>query len=136
MNRLPGRIAALDVCGSIALVDVQVGERSYAATVLGDGEAVAGWQVGAAVALLFKETEVALAKNLSGMISLRNRLKGVVTAVEYGQVLSKVIFEVDGRSISSIITTRSCKALQLAVGDEIEGLVKANEMTVVPDGPT
>jgi len=136
MNRLPGRIAALDVCGSIALVDVQVGERSYAATVLGDGEAVANWRVGDAVALLFKETEVAIAKNLSGMISLRNRLKGVVTGVERGQVLCKVIFEVDSRSISSIITTRSCKLLQLAVGDEIEGLVKANEMTVVSDGPT
>ena len=103
---------------------------------LGDGEAVANWRVGDAVALLFKETEVAIAKNLSGMISLRNRLKGVVTGVERGQVLCKVIFEVDSRSISSIITTRSCKLLQLAVGDEIEGLVKANEMTVVSDGPT
>ncbi|MDR3480750.1 MAG: TOBE domain-containing protein [Burkholderiaceae bacterium] len=134
MNRLPGRIAAVEVCGSVALVDVQVGLRSYAATVLGDGDAVAGWQVGAKVALLFKETEVALAKNLSGAISLRNRLKGVVTAIEYGQVLSKIVFEVDGRSIASVITTRSCKALQLALGDEIEGLVKANEMTVVADG--
>jgi molybdate transport system regulatory protein len=46
--------------------------------------------------------------------------------------LSKVDFDVDGMSISSIITTRSAKGLLLAIGDEIEGLVKANEMTVVP----
>ncbi|HSY27340.1 MAG TPA: TOBE domain-containing protein [Burkholderiaceae bacterium] len=133
MNRLPGRISALEVCGSIALVDVQVGEAIYTATVVGD--VVASWQVGTPVVLLFKETEVAVAKNLSGTISLRNRFKGVVTALEYGQVLSKVMFEADGHMLASIITTRSSTQLQLATGDEIEGLVKANEITVVLDAP-
>lgn len=134
MNRLTGRISALQICGSIALVDVQAGERCYTATVLGNGDTVAAWQVGMPVALLFKETEVSVAKNLSGAISLRNRLKGVVTALECGQILSKVLFEVDGQTMAAVITTRSCEQLRLAVGDEIEGLVKANEMTVVPDG--
>jgi molybdate transport system regulatory protein len=133
MNKISGRITTIEVCGSIALVDVEIGARTYTATVLGDSQAVACWQVGAAVALLFKETEVAIAKNLSGSISLRNRFKGEVTALELGQVLSKVQFNVDGQTISSIITTRSAKQLQLALGDEIEGLVKANEMTVVSD---
>jgi molybdate transport system regulatory protein len=136
MNKISGTIAALEVCGSIAIVDVLVGARTYTATVLGDSQAVAGWQVGAAVALLFKETEVAIAKNLSGSISLRNRFKGEVTALELGRVLSKVLFKVDGLTIASIITTRSVKQLQLALGDEIEGLVKANEMTVVSDDAT
>ncbi|HXA47406.1 MAG TPA: TOBE domain-containing protein [Burkholderiaceae bacterium] len=136
MNKVSGRIASLEVCGSIALVDVRVGENTYTATVLGEADVVSAWQVGAPVTLLFKETEVAVAKNLSGAISLRNRFKGVVTALEQGQVLSKVIFDVDGLTIASIITTRSAAQLQLALGDEIEGLVKANEMTIVPDETT
>jgi molybdate transport system regulatory protein len=81
--------------------------------------------------LLFKETEVALAKNLSGMISLRNRFHGIVNAIEAGQVLTKVSFEADGAAITSIITTRSALAMQIAIGDAVEGLVKANEMTLV-----
>jgi molybdate transport system regulatory protein len=133
MNKVSGQISAIEVCGSIALVDVQAGQHTYTATVIGDGETVSNWSVGAPVALLFKETEVALAKNLSGVISLRNRFKGLITALEFGQVLSKVTFDADGLAISSIITTRSARALQLAVGDEIEGLVKANEMTIVRD---
>jgi molybdate transport system regulatory protein len=132
MNRLPGLIAAVEACGSIALVDVMVGERRYTATLLGAEEAPA-WELGVPVALLFKETEVALAKNLSGLISLRNRMKGAVTALERGQILSKVKLDVNGHAISSVITTRSFDMLQLAIGDEIEGLVKANEMTIVPE---
>lgn len=130
MNRLPGRISGVEVCGSIALVDVMVGERRYTATLLGVSDEATAWEPGTPAVLLFKETEVALAKNLTGLISLRNRMKGVVTALEHGQVLSKVIFNVDGHAISAVITTRSSKLLQLAVGDEIEGLVKANEMNV------
>jgi molybdate transport system regulatory protein len=135
MNRLPGRIASVEVCGSVALVDITVGERRYTATLLGMGEQVAAWHAGRPVTLLFRETEVALAKNLSGLISLRNRMKGIVTALEHGHLLSRVSFAVDGHVISSVITSRSLAMLGLAVGDEVEGLVKANEMNVMPEQP-
>jgi molybdate transport system regulatory protein len=131
MNRVAGKIAAIEICGSVMLVDVQVGLQRYSATILGNGEAATNWEVGASVTLLFKETEVALAKNLSGMISLRNRFHGIVNAIEAGQVLTKVSFEADGAAITSIITTRSALAMQIAIGDAVEGLVKANEMTLV-----
>jgi molybdate transport system regulatory protein len=131
MNQLSGHIAALDIAGSIALVDVAVGARIYTAMLLGIGEDDAAWRPGVAVTLMFKETEVALAVNLSGMISLRNRLKGVVSEIEHGRLMSRVVFIVDGAPISSVITTRSLQNLQLIVGDEVEGLVKSNEMSVM-----
>jgi len=131
MNQLPGHIAALDIAGSIALVDVAVGARIYTAMLLGVSADDVTWRPGVPVTLMFKETEVALAVNLSGMISLRNRLKGVVSEIENGRLMSRVIFMVDGVRISSVITTRSLQALQLKVGDEVEGLVKSNEMSVM-----
>lgn len=131
MNRVAGKIAAVETCGSVTLVDVKVGPRNYSATILGNGEATAAWEVGTSVALLFKETEVALAKNLIGMISLRNRFTGLVKTVESGQVLTKVSFEADGDIITSLITTRSAQTMQIAIGDVVEGLVKANEMTLI-----
>jgi molybdate transport system regulatory protein len=148
MNRLPGRIVGVERCGSIALVDVDAVGHQLTATLVGTevnegagatGAAGAtaaadtpGWQPGAQVLLLFAETEVALAKNLSGLISMRNRLRCRLVTLERGTVLTKVTLEVDGKTIVSVITTRSARTLQLAVGDIVEALVKANEMHVVP----
>jgi molybdate transport system regulatory protein len=133
MNRLPGEIAQVETHGSIALVDVTVGEWRFTATLVGASDEVATWPAGMPVTLLFKETEVALAKNLSGLISMRNRLPATVTAIERGQLLTKVTLAVGGDTVVSIVTTRSSHALALAVGDAVEGLVKANEMTVMPE---
>lgn len=136
MNRLPGTIAAVEVHGSIALVEAAVGEHRFTATLIGAGDEVAAWTVGMPVTLLFKETEVSLAKNLSGLISMRNRIPVTVTAIERGRLLTKVTLDFNGHAIESVITTRSSHALALAVGDSVEGLVKANEMTLVPGAAT
>ncbi|MEN3364794.1 MAG: molybdate transport system regulatory protein [Burkholderiales bacterium] len=132
MNRLPGHITTVEAVGSIAVIEVAVAERRYTATLIGAGEEIASWPNGMPVTLLFKETEVALAKNLSGLISMRNRIPGRVKTIERGQLLTKVTLDADGHTVESIITTRASHALALAVGDAVEGLVKSNEMTVVP----
>jgi molybdate transport system regulatory protein len=131
MNMLSGYIAAIEAHGSVAIVDVAVGTHCFTATLLGSAEQLAGWEIGQAVRLLFKETEVALAKNLSGHISMRNRLPGTVTALEIGQVLTRVVLDMQGIQISSVITSRSARSLNIAVGDALEGLVKSNEMSLL-----
>jgi molybdate transport system regulatory protein len=133
VNRLPGHITTIESHGSIAVVEVAVDAQRFTATLLGDAEQVRQWAPDTPVSLLFKETEVALAKNLSGQISLRNRMPATVTALEYGQLLTRVVLDMHGHAISSVITTRSAQALQLAVGDAVEGLVKSNEMSVVQE---
>ena len=79
---------------------------------------------------------MSLAKNLSGLISLRNRLPAQVRAVEKGQVLAKVTLDYQGLDVVSIITTRSAERLDLKAGDAVEALVKANEMTILHDADT
>ena len=131
MNTLSGYIAAIESHGSVAIIDVAVAPHHFTATLLGSPEQLAGWEIGQAVRLLFKETEVALAKNLSGQISMRNRLPGIVKALEIGQVLTRVVFDMQGIQISSVITSRSARGLQIEVGDFVEGLVKSNEMSLL-----
>jgi molybdate transport system regulatory protein len=85
--------------------------------------------------MLFKESEVALARQLSGQISLRNRMPGQVVALEQGRLLTRVrlaLQDVPGSCIESLITTRSAQAMQLAIGDQLEALVKSNEMSMMP----
>jgi molybdopterin-binding protein len=93
-------------------------------------------RVGNVVDVLFKETEVSLAKGLTGLISLRNRVMATVTFVRSGVILSEVVMDYRGQPMSSIITTGSVQRLNIKVGDEIEALVKANEVTLmeVDDG--
>lgn len=130
MNRLAARIAAVEVHGSIALVDAVAFGQRFTAMLIGAAAEVSAWQPGMPVTLLFKEAEVSLAKNLAGQISLRNRLACTVTLVEQGRLMTKVVLDFHGQAITSIITTRSAQALQIVPGDSMEALVKANEMTV------
>jgi molybdate transport system regulatory protein len=131
MNTLSGHIAAIETYGSVGIVDVEAAGHQFTATLLGSAEQLAEWKVGQPVRLLFKETEVALAKNLSGQISMRNRMPGTVIALEMGQVLTRVVLNMNGVHISSVITSRSARGLQIALGDELEGLVKSNEMSLL-----
>jgi len=88
-------------------------------------------QKGNTINLVFKETEVSLAKGLTGLISMRNRMLCTVLQVERGELLSKITLQFQKHTIVSAITTRAVDSLQISVGDEIEALVKANEISLM-----
>lgn len=135
MNKLPGKITSIETEGSIALIEVAVGELRLSASLLGAAEEFLSWELNQEVDLIFNEMEVAIAKNLSGQISLRNRLQGKIVGLEIGKVLARVVFMVDhAHLISAVITSRSALKLELRLGDEIEGLVKSNEMNLIRSG--
>ena len=136
MNKLRGRITGIESNDHVSLVDVDVYGDSFTATLLETPEDSLYLQVGSEVIVLFKETEVSLAKGLSGLISLRNRVNAIVKQVRSGSILSEVVLEYRGQTLSSIITTRSITRLDIKAGDEVEAMVKANEVTLmeVEDG--
>lgn len=125
MNKLSGKIIRVESSKTIALVDVQVHDDIFSAIVL-----ESSFKEGDLAALLFKETEVSIGKNLSGLISLRNRISSRIKNIERDAILSKVVLDYQGSEIVSIITTRSVDRLDLEIGQEVEWLVKANEMTL------
>lgn len=150
MNCLFGTVTGIVRSGSVAIVEVLIQIDASAETAihakaesltpliltamrLDASQCGNTWKKDQAVRLLFSEMEVALAKNLTGEISMRNRLQGVISAIEPGDVLTRVCFSLHqhgGQTVSSVITTRSAQAMQLKVGDHIEGLVKSNEMNL------
>ncbi len=125
MNKLSGKIIHVESTKTIALVDVQVHDDIFSAIVLD-----CSFNEGDLVALLFKETEVSIGKNLSGLISLRNRVSSRIKNIERDSILSKVVLDYKGSEIVSIITTRSIDRLDLKTSQQVEWLVKANEMTL------
>ena len=131
MNRLSGIISKIQHSGAILLVDVDVDGQNFSAMLIESATRPEWLQEGNSIDLVFKETEVSLAKNLSGMISMRNRMKCTVKHVERGELLSKISLQFLEYAITSAITTRSVDSLDLKVGDEVEALVKANEVSLM-----
>jgi molybdate transport system regulatory protein len=134
MNKLPGRISAIESNGHLSLVDVDVDGHPFTATLLETPDSAPYLRVGAAVMLLFKETEVSLAKNLSGLISLRNRFPATVMRINDGQIMSEVALTFGSHPLSSIVTSRAVARLRLKPSDQVEALVKANEISLVGAG--
>lgn len=129
MNELPGQLLALEQESGVLLADVQVVTARFAALLLHAGRKP-DWPIGAAVRLSFKETEIALAKNLHGELSFRNRHPAIITGIGYGKLLTAVQLQFGQHALTSVITTGSAWRLQLQVGDAVEWLVKANEMQI------
>ncbi|HRX12947.1 MAG TPA: TOBE domain-containing protein [Draconibacterium sp.] len=129
MNKLPGTISKIQQSGAILLVDVDVEGVLFSAMLIESATQPEWLQTGNSIELIFKETEVSLAKNLSGLISTRNRMKCEITQIELGELLSKIDLKFQRFQISSAITTRSVNLLNLKIGDQVEALVKANEIS-------
>ena len=131
MNKLTGIISQIQQSGSILLVDVDVDGYGFSAMIIESATQPEWLQKGNTIELVFKETEVSLAKNLSGIISTRNRMKCTVQRIDRGTLLSKVSLNFQKYTVASAVTTRAIDALQLKIGDEVEALVKANEVSLM-----
>ncbi len=131
MNQLRGRIAAVETNGFVSLVDVAVGNDTFTAILLETPVSAPYLTAGREVLVMFKESEVSLAKDLSGLLSLRNRIRTQVKGVRRGEILSEVVLDYRGQALTSVITTRAVARLALQTGDEVEALVKANEVSLL-----
>lgn len=131
MNNLPGTIAAIDTDGNLSLVDINVtGDIRMSALIVETPEHCLWLEVGHKVKVLFKETEVSIARNLSGQISLRNRFPATITAIRSSGMLAEITLDSAGHQVISIITSRSAQRMELKTGDQVEWLVKANEVSL------
>ena len=131
MNAIKGEIIQITSSGNISLVEAQVEDITMAAIVIGNPENTGYMKIGKKIDLLFKESEVSIARDFTGEISMRNQLKGSIMKMEKGNVFSKITFDFKSHPIVSLITTGSANRLNLKVGDRITGLIKANEVILM-----
>ena len=130
MNKLTGKIVHIESSDTMSIVEVEVQTDIFCSILLETPHSASYLKTGREVTLLFKETEVSIAKNLSGLISLRNRIKAKIKRIEQEKILTKIILDYKGNDIVSIISTGSVQRLDLREGDEVEWLVKTNEVSL------
>jgi len=67
-------------------------------------------------------------------ISARNRLKGIVRAVEKGEVASKVKIEIGAPTvITALISREAVEQLDIRPGDSVEAVIKATEVMIAKE---
>ena len=130
MNKLIGKIVLIESTQHMSMVDIDVQGDVFSSIVLETPASASYLKQGNSVQMLFKETEVSIGKNLTGLISLRNRFKGTIRRIERSEILSKIHLNYKSQEIVSIISTRSVQKLGLIDGDEVEWLVKTNEVSL------
>jgi molybdopterin-binding protein len=87
--------------------------------------------IGSKVKLGIKASSIALAKDLSGVMSISNQLQSVVKSVNNGELLSSVKLDIKGFILESIITLASSKKLTLKENDNVVALIKSSELSII-----
>jgi molybdopterin-binding protein len=87
-------------------------------------------QIGKKVKLSVKPTNIIIAKDLFGEISLSNQLVATIDSLENGELLSSIILKIDDVYFESIITVDSSKRMNLQKGDEVKALIKASNLSI------
>ncbi|WP_299463683.1 molybdopterin-binding protein [uncultured Microscilla sp.] len=129
MNHLSGHITHIQSQTHLSLVQVLVAQHTLQVLLIDTPQTADYLQTGQNIELLFKETEVLLAlAPFSGNISVPNQLPCTVQSITEDTLLSKVLLDFDGYQIVSIITTPALQQMQLALGQQVVAMVKANEI--------
>lgn len=82
------------------------------------------------VELSIKPTNILIAKNLQGEISISNQLKAKIVKVENGELLSSILLKVEDTILESIITVDSSKNMNLVEDEEVLILIKASDLFI------
>ena len=129
MNVFSGHISNIQVNKSLSMVAVQIREGIELKTMVVETPTTASYlRTGNTVRVLFKETEVMVAKKDYGPISIQNIISGVIKKIERGVLLSKLTITTDIGAIVSILTTEAIDEMMLLEEQEVVAMVKVNEI--------
>jgi len=118
----------LTTSGNMTLVDIDVSGTQMTAITIGTPEKVRYLRTSSNIELLFNESEVSIGKLTDGQISLCNQLQCIIDDLIPGKIFSQVILSFHGEHLTSLITTRSVKRLNLETGDRVTAFIKTNEV--------
>jgi molybdopterin-binding protein len=132
MNKLSGKIVSIKNNEHISVVEVDVNGDIFKAIIIETPTSVSFLKIGAPINILFKETEVIIAKNFSGLISIQNKVDCKISGIQSGKFLSKVELSFKEAKINSIISSEAVERLNLRINEMVFALIKTNEIMIAP----
>ncbi len=144
MNTLHGEIMEVTTEGDLSLIKIRAAGQLFHSIVLDTPATSPYLKKDHAVRLLFKETEVILAKTDPLQISVRNQVRCRVDKIVNGTLLCELTLSWSDdpntssgptpprHTIRSIITRNACEQLSLKENDPVIALIKTNEVSLSP----
>ncbi|MFB7370753.1 molybdopterin-binding protein [Streptomyces sp. NPDC056222] len=130
-NQLPGTVTSVTTGEAMATVKIRLdGGQNITAAITADAVKDLRLGEGAAVRILVKSTEVALATGPVDGLSIRNQLPGTVSEVSTGGAMAGVKVDVEGGTLTAAITKDAVADLGLVAGTSVVALVKATEISL------
>ncbi|MFZ0454908.1 MAG: TOBE domain-containing protein [Ignavibacteriaceae bacterium] len=132
MNNLIGEISNIKSDEHFSIVEMIIDGNVFKSIIIETPETVPFLKTGNKINIMFKESEVSIAKDLKGRISLQNKIPCIIKGIEKGKLLSKIILDFNSKKIVSVITTGAVEQLELKENDDVLALVKTNEVILAP----
>ena len=131
-NQFAGEVVAVAVGEAMGTVRVRLDAGpEVVAAITAEAVRDLGLAEGSAVLVLLKSTEVAVATGAVDRISIRNRIPGVVAAVDHGAVMTTVKISFNGGDqLTAAITRDGAEDLGLEAGTAVTALVKSAEVSI------
>lgn len=85
---------------------------------------------GCRVKVLFKETEVSIAKRPSTETSILNSFPAVITEIRAGRILADIGMQCSAGVIRSIITMKALEKMQFRENETVTALIKASQLSL------
>ena len=128
MNRIDAVVTTIDSFENITIVSFEAASQPMRMMAL---ELDKSLVVGSKVTLGVKASNIALAREFSGILSISNQLKVSIESINNGKLLSSIKFSFAGSLIESIITRESVSRMNLQTGTKIIALIKSSELSIL-----
>jgi molybdate transport system regulatory protein len=134
-NQFVGTIESVTAGPAMAAVHVRLtGGPDVTAAITTDAATDLNLAVGSAVRVLITSTEVSVAVDPVGRVSIRNQLPGTVQSVDHGAAMTVMKIELAGGGVlTSAITRESAQDLGLDPGQSVTALVKSTDVALALD---
>ncbi|MCG3676353.1 TOBE domain-containing protein [Aliarcobacter butzleri] len=127
MSKLVAKVSKINSLDNLNIVEFDFFGKTLKMMSLGLSSDI---QIGTKVNLCVKPTSVAIAKNLSGEISLSNQLFATIENIENGELLSSILLKIEDCYLESIITKDSSSKMNLKKNDNVLVLIKASNLSI------
>ncbi|MEY8001145.1 molybdopterin-binding protein [Clostridium sp. Mt-5] len=134
LNQLPGVVTSVEVTGVVGEVQIDLGCNHLASAVI-TATSIKNLNLrsGSRVNVIFIATSVMIRKQNGGNgFSARNRFPGVVTEINRGSIVGKVVVDIGcGNIVSAIIPTTAINNLCIRVGSNVSTDIKATDVMIM-----
>ncbi|MBD3637566.1 MAG: TOBE domain-containing protein [Crocinitomicaceae bacterium] len=130
MNKLKATVSSVKSNHGISVVQLEVSGNLIKALIVNTENEAFKVKADEEVHVLFKETEVVLAKEESVKVGISNKLECTVKRIEIGEILSQVEMDCQGGMIKAVLLTELVQELDVKQGDNVWALIKSNEIII------